>query len=175
MAPAAQTRLSQPALEDASIMMMQARDPMKNKILTKVDTLVVSTADMFNAAKLINSTLQPSIPGTSSQVIGGTTVTPGQATSGVPGGTIGYVNTVNPLYGLYKLKVSRYLPKYHWYLLQAKKNVVFQNREPLSIVQANPTAGQSFTHDVIEFRTSARFEIDWIEGSNMFAYKGYYE
>lgn len=173
-AASASTRLSQPALEEASIAMMKARDPLKNRLLTKMNTLVTSTDDMFVAAKLINSTLQPSIPGTAAQVMGGYTVTAGQTTSGVPGGTTGYVNTINPLYGLYKLKVSRYLPKYHWYLGQAKKGIIFQNREPLSIVQEGPTSGESFARDVIVFRCKSRWEMDWIEGSNFFWYQGYY-
>lgn len=168
-APSAGTRLSQPALEDASIAMMKARDPLKNRLLTKMNTLVVSVDDMFTAAKLINSTLQPSVPGTGAQVLGGTAVG-----TGIPGGTTGWVNTINPLYGLYKLKTSRYLPKYHWYLGQAKKGLIFQNREPLSIVQEGPTSGESFARDVLVFRTKARWEIDWIEGSNLFWYQGYY-
>ena len=168
-AGAALTRLSQPALEEASIAMMKVRDPLKNRILAKMDTLVVSVDDMFTAAKLINSTLQPSTPGTSSMVQGGTT-----AATGVPGGMTGYVNTINPLYGLYKLKVARYLPSKHWYLGQAKKGLILQNREPLSIVQENPAAGESFARDVIVFRSKARWEIDWIEGSNLFWYQGYY-
>jgi hypothetical protein len=149
--------------------MMKARDPLKNRILTKMDTLIVSVDDMFTAAKLINSTLQPSTPGTAAQVQGGTALG-----TGVPGGTTGYVNTINPLYGLYKLKVSRYLPKYHWYLGQAKKGIIFQNREPLSIVQEGPASGESFAREILVFRTKARWEMDWIEGSNLFWYQGYY-
>lgn len=165
------TRLSQPALEAASVAMMKARDPLKNRILTKMNTLVTSVDDMFVAAKLINSTLQPSVPGSQPGTVwGGTT-----AATGVAAGTTGFVNTINPLYGLYKLKVSRYLPRYHWYLGQAKKGLIFQNREPLSIVQENPAAGESFARDVMVFRSKARWEIDWIEGSNLFWYQGYYE
>jgi hypothetical protein len=172
-AQAALTRLSQPALEEASISMMKVRDPLKNRILAKMDTLVVSVDDMFTAAKLINSTLQPSMPGTAAQVMGGTSVAAGP-NAGVPGGTVGYVNTINPLYGLYKLKVARYLPSKHWYLGQAKKGLIFQNREPLSIVQENPAAGESFARDILVFRSKARWEVDWIEGSNLFWYQGYY-
>ena len=168
------TRLGQSALEAASVNMMQARDPLKNLLLTKMDTLIVSVDDMFNAAKLINSTLQPTIPGLATQAIGGTTVTAGQATSGVLGGTIGYVNTINPLYGLYKLKVGRYIPHYHWYLGQAKKGLILQTRSPLEIIQENPSAGESFGRDVLVFKSSARWQIDWIEGNNYFWYQGYY-
>ncbi len=172
-APTANCRLSQPDLEAASIAMMKVRDPLKNRLLAKMDTLVVSTDDMFVAAKLINSTLQPSTPGTTSQVLAGNSTVAG-ANAGVPGGSTGWINTINPLYGLYKLKVSRYLPKYHWYLGQAKKGIIFQNREPLSIVQECPSAGESFARDVLLFRSRARWEMDWIEGSNLFWYQGYH-
>lgn len=163
MAPDADTRLGQSALEDASTAMLKARDPMKNILLTKMDTLVVSVDDMFNAAKLINSTLQPSVPGTSSTTL-----------ASVPGQTIGFVNTINPLYGLYKLKVGRYLPKYHWYLGQAKKGIIMQSRSPLEIIQENSQAGESFARDVLLFKSRARWEMDWIQGSNLFWYKGYW-
>lgn len=177
-APSSGTRLGQSALEDASVMMLKARDPLKNILLTKMDTLVVSTDDMFNAAKLINSTLQPTMPGTSAQVMGGTNV-PGAsgasaAALGVPGGTIGYVNTINPLYGLYKLKVGRYLPSKHWYLGQAKKGLIMQSRSPLEIIQENAQAGESFARDVLLFKSRARWEIDWINGSQYSWYQGYY-
>lgn len=172
-AASAATRLSQPALEAASVAMMKARDPMNNLLHTKMDTLIVGVDDMFTAAKLINSTLQPSVPGTSAQVLGGYTVAASAATSGVPGGTTGYVNTINPLYGLYKLKIGRYLPQYHWYLTQAKKGIIFQTRSPLEITQENPTAGESFNRDVLLFKSSARWQMDWITGSEYFSYQGY--
>lgn len=167
-------RLSQPELEAASVAMLKIRDPLNNLLHTKMDTLVVSVDDMMNAAKLINSTLQPSMPGTSAQVMGGYTVTAAQTTSGVPGGTIGYVNTVNPLYGLYKLKIGRYLGSYEWYLGQAKKGLILQSRSPLEIIQENPTAGDSFNRDVLVFKSTARWAIDWIQGSNLFWFKGYH-
>lgn len=168
------TRLSQPALEAASIAMLKIRDPLSNLLLTKMDTLVIGVDDMFVAAKLINSTLQPSTPGTSLQVQGGTSVSSTADNLGVPGGFTGYVNTINPLYGLYKLKVCRYLTQYHWYLGQAKKGLIFQTRSPLEVVQENPTAGDSFARDVLTFKSTARWEIDWITGSNLFWYQGYY-
>lgn len=159
------TKLSQSNLEAASIAMLKARDPMKNMILTKMDTLIVSVNDMFTAAKLINSTLQPSMPAVTTN---GTS-----NTAFFTGGATGYVNTINPLMGLYKLKVSRYLPAYYWFLGQAKKGIIMQTREPLNIVQENPASGESFGRDVIVFKSSARWAMDWITGSNLFWYKGY--
>jgi hypothetical protein len=119
---------------------------------------------MFNAAKLINSTLQPSVPGTAATTL-----------SSVPGQTIGFVNTINPLYGLYKLKVGRYIPSKHWYLGQAKKGIIMQSRSPLEIGQEQAQAGESFARDVLLFKSRARWEMDWIQGSNYFWYKGYRE
>lgn len=170
----ASARLSQAELEAASVAMLKIRDPLNNLLLTKMDTLIVGVDDMFNAAKLINSTLQPSVPGTSLQALGGTTVSGTASSQGVLGGQIGWTNTVNPLYGLYKLKVSRYLPQYHWYLGQAKKGLIFQTRSPLEIIQENPTAGDSFNRDVLVFKSTARWQLDWITGSSNFWFKGYH-
>ena len=160
------TKLSQSNIEAASIAMLKARDPMKNLLLTKMDTLIVSVNDMFTAAKLINSTLQPSMPAVSDQGSG-------TVSAFFTGGATGYVNTINPLMGLYKLKVSRYLPAYHWYLGQAKKGLIMQSRSPLEIIQENPASGESFGRDVLVFKSTARWEIDWITGSNYFWFRGY--
>ena len=173
-AASAGTRLSQAALEAASVAMLKIRDPLNNLLLTKMDTLVVSVDDMFNAAKLINSTLQPSVPGTALQALGGTTVSGTATSQGVLGGQTGWTNTINPLYGLYKLKVSRYAPQYFWALLQAKKGIIYQNRSPLEIIQENPASGDSFNRDVLIFKSSARWAMDFIQGSNLFSYLGYY-
>lgn len=166
-------RLMQSAIEDAAIAMGRARDPLRNRLLTRPDTLIVAIDEQFNAAKLINSTLQPSMPGNISQAAGGHTVTAGQATSGLLGGVTGFVNTINPLYGLFKLKVSKWLPNHYWFLGQAKKGLVMQTREPLSVIQENPMAGESFSRDVYVYKTRARWEMDWIEGSNYFWYRGF--
>ncbi len=149
--PSAFSRVSQPALETGDIALMNIADPLGNKFLVNPTTVLGSPADKFVIAKLLNSALQPSVPTTS------------------PGDT-GYVMAVNPLQGLYGMKISRFLPTGAWLLGDFKKGLVFQRRDPLEIMQENPASGASFIQDVFKFRARSRFEVDWIE--SRFAWEG---
>jgi len=142
--PATFGRLNQPNLEAGDIALMNITDDLGNKFLVAPNTLTVSPADKFVGAKLLNSTLQPSVP----------TAT---------GGDTGYVMTINPLQGLYKLLVSRFLPTKVWILGDPKKCIVFQRRDPLEIVQENPASGQSFSQEVYRFKSRSRFEVGMID------------
>jgi len=117
--PATFVRLSQANLETADINLMNITDPLGNKFLVSPNTLLVSTIDKFVGAKLLNSTLQPSVPSGSADATG-------------------YTMTVNPLQGLYKLLVSRFMTSKAWILGDPKKCLVFQRRDPLEIIQENP-------------------------------------
>lgn len=147
--PSAFGRLNQPNLESADISLMNIVDPLGNKFLVAPNTLLVSPADKFVGAKLLNSTLQPSVPTAS-------------------GGDTGYVMTVNPLQGLYKLLVSRFMVSKAWILGDPKKCLVFQRRDPLEIVQENPASGVSFSAEVYRFKSRSRFEVGMIDSRFLF-------
>jgi len=149
--PGTFVRLSQLNLETADINLMNITDPLGNKFLVSPNTLLVSPIDKFVGAKLLNSTLQPSVPSAS------------------PDAT-GYTMTVNPLQGLYKLLVSRFLTSKAWILGDPKKCMVFQRRDPLEIIQENPASGQSFSMEVYRFKSRSRFEVGMIE--SRFNYMG---
>jgi hypothetical protein len=149
--PATFGSLTQPNLETADISLMNITDPLGNKFLVAPNTLLVGTSNKFVGAKLLNSTLQPSVP---------------SATSG----STGYVMTINPLQGLYKLLVSRFLPPTAWFLGDPKKCIVFQRRDPLEILQENPASGQSFSQEVYRFKSRSRFEVGQID--SRFMYEG---
>lgn len=144
-------RLSQANLEAADIAMMNIVDDLGNKFLVSPNTLVVSPIDKFVAAKLLNSTLQPSVP------------------AGTADAT-GYTMTINPLQGLYKLLVSRFMVTKGWLLGDPKKCLVFQRRDPLEIIQENPASGQSFSMEVYRFKSRSRFEVGMID--SRFMYQG---
>lgn len=144
-------RLSQANLETADINLMSIVDPLGNKFLVSPNTLLVSTLDKFVGAKLLNSTLQPSVPSASADATG-------------------FTMTINPLQGLYKLLVSRFLPSKSWYLGDFKKAVVFQRRDPLEILQENPASGVSFSAEVYRFKSRSRFEVGMVE--SRFVYQG---
>jgi len=142
-------RLSQANLESADISIANIVDDLGNKFLVTPNTLLVSTTDKFVAAKLLNSTLQPSVPAATAD-------------------TTGYVMTINPLQGLYKLLVSRFLPSKAWLLGDPKKAVVFQRRDPLEIVQEQPASGQSFDIEAYRFKARSRFEVGMIDSRFLF-------
>lgn len=148
---AAFARLSQANLETADINLMSITDPLGNKFLVSPNTLLVSTLDKFVGAKLLNSTLQPSVPSASQDATG-------------------FTMTINPLQGLYKLLVSRFLPAKSWYLGDFKKALVFQRRDPLEILQENPASGVSFSAEVYRFKSRSRFEVGIVE--SRFIYQG---
>jgi len=147
--PTTFTRLSQPNLEAADIALMNIVDPLGNKFLVAPNTLLVSPADKFVGAKLLNSTLQPSVP---------------SATSG----DTGYTMTINPLQGLYKLLVSRFMVTKAWILGDPKKCLVFQRRDPLEIIQEQPASGNSFDFEVYRFKSRSRFEVGMIDSRFLF-------
>jgi hypothetical protein len=147
--PATFGRLNQPNLESADISLMNITDDLGNKFLVAPNTLLVSPNDKFVGAKLLNSTLQPSVPSASA-------------------GDTGYVMTINPLQGLYKLLVSRFLPAKVWLLGDPKRCAVYQRRDPLEIIQENPASGQSFSQEVYRFKSRSRFEVGMIDSRFLF-------
>jgi hypothetical protein len=147
--PTTYARLSQPTLEAADIALMSIVDPLGNKFLVTPNTLLASPTDKFVAAKILNSTLQPSVP----------TATAGDT---------GYVMTVNPLQGLYRLLISRFLSARVWILGDPKRCLVFQRRDPLEIIQEHPASGDSFTMESYRFKSRSRFEVGMIDSRFLF-------
>jgi hypothetical protein len=158
-------QLSQPNLELADIQLQNMVDPLGNFMLVAPDTVLVSPADKFNILKLLNSTLQPSVPGAS-----------GQTYNTASSGGTGFVMTINPLQGEYAAKVSRFLPGASstqggpglkgpgqdgshgsWFLLQAQKGIVFQDRDPLEVLQEAVASGTAFSFDQYRYRVRRRF------------------
>lgn len=156
--------LTQPSLEKATIELHLMKDPLGQLIMVQPDTLLVSPSDEFNAAKLLQSALQPSVPGASGQT----------ANTASSGGT-GWTMTMNPLQGLFALKVSRFLPSSlstvkgldstngAVFLMQAKKSLVFQDRDALEVAQEATNAGESFNRDQYRWRVRRRFNTAVIE------------
>lgn len=158
-------QLSALNLSAADIALEQMVDPMGNKMLVMPDTLLVSPADKFNAAQLLQSALQPSVPGAS-----------GQTASTASSGSTGWTMTINPLQGLYNLKVSRFLASTNGldgthgkaFLMEAKKSLVFQDRDALEVLQEASNAGASFERDVYRYRIRRRFAAALIESRYCF-------
>lgn len=161
--PATFAPLTGPLLQAADIALEEINDPLGNKMLVLPDTLLVSPADKFNAAVLLQSALQPSVPGAS-----------GQTADTAGSGLTGWTNSINPLQGLYSLKVSRFMPTTgqvsggSWVLMQTKTSVVFQDRTSLRVMQEATNAGQSFERDIIRYRVDRRFAAALIESRYLY-------
>lgn len=149
--PATYAPLSQPGLEAADIAMHNATDPMGNRIMVRPSKLIISPSDKFNAAKLLNSALQPSVPGAA-----------GQTASTAASGLTGYVMTINPLQGLYDLKVSRFLPALYAFL-QDPRSIVFQDRDAFELLMEARDAGASFERDEYRYRARRRYQVAVID------------
>lgn len=159
--PAVYATLSQTGIENADIALHNMLDPLGNRILVKPSLLLISPADKFNGAKLLQSALQPSIPGAAGQ-------TYNTATSGLTG----FTGTINPLQGLYAMKVSRFLPASYWYLMEPKTSIVWQDRDPLELVMEARDAGRSFERDEYRWRLRRRYATAVIEYRYLFCGNG---
>ncbi len=138
--------LNQPNVEQCDIDLSAMKDPLGNFMLVEADTLIGGVGNKFIIAKLLGSTLQPGVPGTS-----------GETASSAASGTVGWTMAINPLAGLYKGLYSRFLPNTAWLLGQAKTSLVFQDRMPLEVSQEVPLAGSSFEELIYRWRVLRRY------------------
>ena len=87
---------------------------------------------------------------------------------------------VNVLKGVADVTTSRFVFKQDgtvngdskaWYLVDdSKPFFILQMREPVSVTQEDPNAGQAFENDVVRFKGSCRMNADWIDPR--FAWQG---
>jgi hypothetical protein len=161
-------------LKQAYVQLLNAVDPLQNKIIVNPSCLLVSSQDAINGKLLLAEGGYPAIVGqsdaalASNPTIGGTSATAGAsqgAYTGFPGG----FGSNNPFSGLgIKLIVERYMTDWVWALGEAKKGLVFQERDPMEVVQESPNTGSSFNFDQVRFRSRRRFECDWVGGGSRF-------
>lgn len=158
--------LSLGLLKQAYTELHVALDPLQNKIIINPNTLFVSSWDALHAPLLVAPPAGvPYYPA----VIGQVGSTASNAASGFPGGVFG----ANPFMGLgIKVVVSRFLPAWAWSLMEKGKGFVFQERDPLEVIQEQPATGAAFEMDGYRFRSRRRFEADWIGGGSRFAWLG---
>lgn len=165
--PSAYIALGLTPLKQAHSDLLNMKDPLGNKVIVNPNTLVHSSMDDLHAKMLVkppqNVPYYPAIPGLSGQV-------QGTATAGTAGG--GYFGA-NPFLGLgWNPVLVRYFPDWAWGLGEKGKGYVFQERDPLEVIQENPAAGAAFEMDAVRFRSRRRFEADWINGGTRFWWLG---
>lgn len=158
--------------------LMNAVDPLQNKIQVDPNYLLVSTQDALNAKILTAQGYYPGVPGQSSTTlalnpVAGGTVSAAGANQGVLTGFPGGAFSPNPFGGLgWKVVVERYLPDWVWALGQSGRGIVFQERDPLEIIQEAPNSGNFFAFDQIQLRSRRRMQVDWVGGGSRFAFLG---
>src|SRR5574337_35589 len=161
-------------LKQAYTTLLNATDPLSNKIIVNPDCLLVAADDAVNAQLLLAPGAYPAVVGQSNTavanapILGGATSAAG-ASQGVTAGFPGGWGSANPFAGIgIKLVVERYLPAWTSAFGEAGKGFVFQQRDPLEVVQQDPASGAAFNTDTYRFRSRERFEADWIAGGSRF-------
>jgi hypothetical protein len=164
--PAVFTTLNLNALKRAHASIIVAKDPFSNKIVVTPNTLMHSANDALHAPLLVQPPAGvPYYPA----VLGPAGSTEATSPSGFPGGLMG----ANPFMGIgIKPVLVRYLPDWAWALGEKAKGFVFQERDPLEVIQENPLSGQAFEEDAYRFRSRRRFEADWVGGGSRFWFLG---
>lgn len=146
----ASAAFSSGTVQTLDLLLMNMLDLLGNKMLVNPNTLLTGTSNKFSGRTLLNSEWYPS---TVAVKVGGS----GADT------TVGTAFARNVLDGLYNLVVSRFLPQKGYWLGEAGKGIIMQRRDPLELVQENPTSGAAFETDEFRFRSRARWEPDWID------------
>lgn len=158
--------LSMAELEAAAIALRKMKDPLGNFMLVNADTVAAGPDEEINLYKLLNSAYQPAVPGAAGTGI--------DASSGQTGWTL----TTNWLQGKYTPVISTFFAHAdvngagYWYVMQAKRGAVFQERDPLEVVQENPLSGQAFEYDSYRYRVRRRYKHKVIEPRFIYQGKG---
>lgn len=153
-------------LKQAWSELLNALDPQRNKLIINANTLLHSPQDALHAPLLVSPPAGvPYYPA----VIGATGTTASTAASGFPGGVFG----ANPFMGLgIKPVLARFLANWAWALGERAKGFVWQERNPLEVIQEAPASGAAFEVDAFRFRSRRRFEADWVGGGSRFWWLG---
>ncbi len=161
-------------LARAYVSLLNAVDPLGNKIITNPNRLLVSSMDALHGEILIKPGPYPAVIGQSdtttanAPILGGSTSAAG-ANQGVTAGFPGGWGSPNPFGGMgWKLVVERYLPDWACALGEAGKGFVNQIRDPLEVIEEAKNSGSYFDFDAIRYRSRERFEMDWIGGGSRF-------
>lgn len=145
---------------------LNAKSPEGSKLIITINTLIHSSKDALHAPLLVKPPAgvpyYPATPGSTGQ-------SASSASSGFPGGVFG----ANPFMGLGIAPVlARFLPDWAWAIGEKGKGFVFQERDPLEVIQESPASGAAFEADAIRFRSRRRFDAEWVGGGSRFWWLG---
>lgn len=164
--PASYGAMSLTLLKQGWSDLLNAKDPQNNKIIVQPNTLLHSSMDALHAPMLVSPPAGvPYYPAP----MGAAGQTASTAAAGFPGGAFG----ANPFMGLgIKPVLARFLPDWAWGLGERAKGFIFQERDPLEVIQEQPASGAAFEVDAYRFRSRRRWEADWVGGGSRFWWLG---
>lgn len=144
--------MSQANIQAGLIKLMNQLNLLGLKMSLNPERLIISPHYKFDAAILLNSAFYPS----------------GAASAGATGGSL----AVNPIKGILDLTVSRFMFDHNgsvsadskaWYIASEGPAFVVQVREPATVLQEAPNAGDSFNRDIVRFKGLTRGNADFID------------
>lgn len=151
--PASYSAMSQGSIQAGIIALLAQKNLLGMKMVVNPKSLVVSPYYQFDAAVLMQSSLNPSVP---------------SATAGAVGGSY----AINPIKSILEPIVSRFVFDNNgnangnskaWYIMDTTKPwFVNQLRDPGSVVMENPESGESFERKVQRHRLDIRMNADFI-------------
>ena len=157
--PASYGALSQATIQAGIVGLMNQKNLLGLKMSVQPDMILISPQYRFDLAVLLNSGYYPT-----------------GATAGQTGGAF----SINPLEGIAKPVVSRFMVdnagafsgvSKRWVILDSKVPFfVMQVREAAVVEVENPLSGRSFDSDVVRFKLRTRANGDWIDPR--FAWQG---
>ena len=146
--------LSQPNIQSGIIALQAMLNLLKLKMVVTPKLLTVSPQKQFDAAVLMQSSLNPTTAASSAGAVGG-------------------AYSINPIKSILDVNVSRFVfdntgsaagTSTAWYIMDTIKPwFVMQLRDPGSVIMENPESGESFTRKVQRHRLDVRMNADFID------------
>jgi hypothetical protein len=152
--PASFGALTQPNIQTGIISLMGQLNLLGLKMTVNPKLLTISPYKQFDAAVLMQSSLNPTAAATSAGAIGG-------------------AYAINPIKSILDINVSRFVfdntgsangQSSAWYIMDSTKPwFVNQLRDPGSVIMENPESGESFDRKVVRHRLDIRLNMDFID------------
>lgn len=152
--PASFGALSQGNIQTGIIQLQAQLNLLGLKMVVNPKGLMISPAKQFDAAVLMQSSLNPSTAASSAGAVGG-------------------AYSINPIKSILDIVVSRFVfdnagsasgNSSAWYIMDTTKPwFVMQLRDPGSVIMENPESGESFTRKVQRHRLDVRMNADFID------------
>jgi hypothetical protein len=160
--PASFGQISLGTLKTARTTLKNIRQPDGQLVLCNPNSIVYHPTDEQLVDILLKS---PNFPSPSQS----------NTSYGIPTG--GAFGNINPVQGMYSKHECRYLTATGssggaWFMMEAKKPIIWQERTGLQTVQEAPNSGTSFSRMLVRWRVNKRGQMFVYPGAARFVYQG---